>query len=260
MPSAGTGEGKEVARISIFEQSQTLYQQCARRILELIRETLETRERFHLALAGGSTPQELYRLLSSTPEASSLDWRRIEFYFGDERSVPPDHPDSNYRMVKEALFDPLGIPENAIHRIHGELKPATAVEHYIKALENLPQENRLPCFDLVLLGMGADGHVASLFPGTELLQERERPFGAHFVEKLDSWRLSLTLPTINNARHILLLVSGDKKADIIRHVLHGGSGAIPLPVELLERERLEWFLDREACHLLNDENETLPTA
>ncbi len=243
-----------MANIFIFEQPDTLYEQCARRILQLATEVLETQERFHLALAGGSTPRELYRLLSSMPDTSTEVLQRIEFYFGDERSVTPDHPESNYRMVRETLFAPLGIADSAVHRIHGELKPDDAVEHYLKALDKVPQENRLPRFDLVLLGMGADGHIASLFPGSALLQEKIRPFGASYVEKLDSWRLSLTLPAINNARHLLLLISGGKKADIVRHVLHGGSGALALPVELLEREHLEWFLDREAGHLLHEED------
>ncbi len=243
-----------MGKIYIFDQPEVLYEQCAQRILQLAREVLDTQERFHLALAGGSTPRELYRLLSSMSDAAEQEWRRIEFYFGDERNVAPDHPDSNYRMARETLFTPLGIADSAVHRIHGELDPSAAVEHYLKTLEKLPQYNRLPRFDLVLLGMGADGHIASLFPGSALLQEQEQPFGANYVEKLNSWRLSLTLPAINNAHHLLLLVSGDKKADVIRHVLHGGSGAMPLPVELLEREHLEWFLDREAGHLLHDED------
>lgn len=244
-----------MGKILIFEEPDTLYEQCARRILQLAREVLDTQDHFHLALAGGSTPRELYRLLSSTFHASMPEWQRIEFYFGDERSVGPDHPDSNYRMARETLFTPLGIPDKAVHRIHGELDPQAAVEHYLKALDKVPQSNRLPRFDLVLLGMGADGHIASLFPGSKLLQEQHRPFGANYVEKLDSWRLSLTLPAINNARHLLLLVCGGKKADVVRHIMHGESGAIPLPVELLDREHLEWFLDREAGHLLNDEDE-----
>ncbi len=244
-----------MAKILILEDPEALYEECAKRILQLIREVLSNQERFHFALAGGSTPQQLYRLLTSMPDTATLDWQRIEFFFGDERSVGPDHPDSNYRMVREALFSPLGIAGSAVHRIHGELKPAAAVEHYLTMLDKLPKQNRLPRFDLVLLGMGADGHIASLFPGSALLQEQEQPFGANYVEKLDSWRLSLTLPAINNARHRLLLVSGDKKADIVRHVLHGDSGAMPLPVELLKQDHLEWFLDREACHLLHDEEE-----
>jgi 6-phosphogluconolactonase len=244
-----------MAKVFIFDQPDTLYEQCAQRILQLAKEVLDTQERFYLALAGGSTPRELYRHLSSTPSSSAPDWQRIEFYFGDERCVPPDHPDSNFRMAKETLFTPLGIAETAVHRIHGEEEPSDAVEHYLMDLKKMPQKNQQPRFDLVLLGTGADGHIASLFPGTALLKEEEQAFGANYVEKLGCWRLSLTMPVLNNARHILLLVSGSKKSDIVRHVLHGGGGALPLPVELLERENLEWFLDREAGHLLDEEYE-----
>lgn len=244
-----------MAKVFIYEQPDALYEQCAQRILQLARETLKTQDRFYIALAGGSTPRELYRQLSNTPSASAPDWHRLEFYFGDERCVAPDHSDSNYRMAKEALFTPLSIPENSIHRIHGELDPTDAIDHYQKVLSAMPQKNHLPLFDLVLLGMGADGHIASLFPGCPLLEEQEQTFGGSYVEKLESWRLSLTLPVINNARHILLLVSGSKKADIVRHVLHGSKGAMPLPVEMVERENLEWFLDREAGRFLDDDYE-----
>ncbi len=247
-----------MSKVFIFEHPETLYEQCARRILQLAREVLATQERFHLALAGGGTPRELYRLLSAMSEAP--EWRRFEFYFGDERHVAPDHPDSNYLMAKETLFAPLGIADSAIHRIPGELEPSAAVEHYLKDLRNVPHLHQLPRFDLVLLGMGADGHIASLFPGSPLLQEKVVPFGASYVEKLDSWRLSLTLPALNNARHLILLVSGEKKADIIRHVMQGHRNAMPLPVELLEREHLEWFIDREASHLLQEKEEAWPSA
>jgi len=244
-----------VARIHLYQQVQTLYEQCAARILELAHETLARQERFHIALAGGDTPRALYQELSRTPSASAPDWQRVEFYFGDERHVGPEHPDSNYRMAQEALFTPLAIREEAIHRIPGEHTPEKAVEHYREALKGMPHSNGLPQFDLVLLGMGADGHVASLFPNSPLLDEQEQTVGFDFIDRLDCWRFSLTLPVINNARHILLLVCGSKKADVVRHVLHGPRGAMPLPVELLERERLEWFIDLEAGRFLDKECE-----
>jgi 6-phosphogluconolactonase len=249
-----------VAKVFIIDQPELLFEQCAQRILQLASEVLATQERFHIALAGGNTPRELYRHLRNTPASSTLDWKRIEFYFGDERCAPPDHPDSNYRMAKETLLAPLGIAEESIHRIRAELPPHEAVEQYLVRLQNVPQENRLPRFDLVLLGVGADGHIASLFPGSALLDEKEAAFGASYIDKLESWRFSLTLPAINNARHIILMASGSKKADIIRHVLHCGSGAMPLPVELLERKNLEWFLDQEASHFLDEEYDPCPPA
>jgi 6-phosphogluconolactonase len=242
-------------KIHLYQQAETLYAQCAARILTLLQETLTRQERFHLALAGGDTPRELYRLLSRVPQASAPDWQRIEFYFGDERDVGPDHPDSNFRMAQEELFTPLSIRQEAIHRIYAERSPEEAVAHYQQTLQEMPHHNDLPQFDLILLGIGADGHIASLFPNSSLLEERQQTVSAGFVEKLDAWRFSLTLPVLNNARHIMLLVCGSKKADVIRHVLHGSSGAMPLPVELLDRERLEWFIDQEAGHFLEKECE-----
>lgn len=242
-------------KIHLYQEAQTLFEQCATRILALAHDTLAQQEHFHIALAGGETPRALYHELSRTPSAKSPDWQRIEFYFGDERHVAPEHPESNYRMAKEALFTPLGIREEATHRIQGEHPPETAVENYRQALASLPQQNGLPQFDLVLLGMGADGHIASLFPNSPLLDEKKQTVAADFIEQLDAWRFSLTLPVLNNARHIILVVCGVKKADIVRHVLQGSSGAAPLPVELLARDRVEWFIDLEAGHLLEKECE-----
>jgi 6-phosphogluconolactonase len=241
--------------LHIYKDSDALNQQCAARIIELAQETLKTQEHFHIALAGGTTPRALYQQLSQMRKKDFPHWERIRFYFGDERSVPPDHDDSNYRMADEALFQPLSIKEEAIQRMHGELAPEEALAHYGEVLEQLPKENGFPRFDLVLLGVGADGHVASLFPGTELLKEREKGVGAAWVDKLDCWRYSLTLPILNNASHIILLVSGHKKADVVRHVIHGVSTAEPLPVEMLNDQRLEWFLDADAAHFLDEEYE-----
>lgn len=241
--------------IHLYEQVDTLFEQCATRILSLIKDTLSQQERFHIALAGGDTPRALYRQLSKASPELAPDWQRIEFYFGDERHVGPEHPDSNFRMAREELFIPLAIQEEAIHRIQGEHSPDKAVEHYRQALKAVPQSNGLPRFDLVLLGMGADGHIASLFPNTPLLEETEQTVAAGFVDKLDAWRFSLTLPVLNNARHIMLLISGSKKADVIRHVLHGTATAMPLPVERLDRARLEWYIDHEAGRFLEHECE-----
>jgi len=242
-------------KIHLYQQAQTLFEQCAARILALAHDTLAKQEHFHIALAGGETPRALYRELARTPSAQAPEWGRIEFYFGDERHVAPEHPDSNYRMAKEELFAPLGIREEATHRIPAEHPPEKVIEHYRQALEALPRQNGLPQFDLVLLGMGADGHVASLFPNSPLLKEKKQTVAAGFIDHLDAWRFSLTLPVLNNARHIILLVCGSKKADIVRHVLQGSSGAAPLPVELLSRDHLEWFIDLEAGHLLEKECE-----
>lgn len=238
----------------IYEAQDTLYQQCAARIVELAVETLQHQQYFHIALAGGETPRGLYQALSRLGKEGFPGWDRVRFYFGDERSVPPEHQDSNYRMVRESLFAPLNISDAAVFRINGELPPEEAVAHYSTQLEKLPQEEGYARFDLVLLGMGADGHVASLFPGTSLLEE-QASVAAAYVDKLGCWRYSLTLPVLNNARHIMLLVSGAKKADVIRHIFHPPESAEPLPVQLLDREKVEWFLDADAARFLDEESE-----
>ena len=239
----------------IYQESDTLYRECAARILELALDTLAHQEHFHIALAGGATPRGLYQFLSRLGHEEFPHWERVRFYFGDERSVPPDHEQSNFRMVRESLFLPLQIKESAIKRIKGELPPDEAVSHYQEILETLPQKNGVPHFDLVLLGIGADGHIASLFPGTPLLKEQQQAVGANYVEKLECWRYSLTLPILNNARNIILLVSGAKKADVIRHLFHGLETAEPLPVQMLDQEKVELFLDAEAARFLDEKCE-----
>lgn len=243
------------AHLHIFKEPETLYRRCAEHILQLMEEVLREQKYFYLALAGGETPRGLYRALSRHGKAAFPYWSRVRFYFGDERNVPRDHEQSNFRMVDENLFQPLGISRSAIHRIRGELKPDTAVQLYRDKLALLPKENSLPRFDLVLLGIGADGHVASLFPETPLLSEEQQHVGACYVDRLDCWRYSLTLPVLNNARQILLLVSGIKKADVVRHVLHGTGPAQPLPVELLNHDKVEWYLDADAASFVHPQCE-----
>lgn len=243
------------AHLHVFKEPETLYRRCAEHILQLMDEVLREQKYFYLSLAGGETPRALYRELSRLGSEFFPHWKRVRFYFGDERSVPRDHAESNFRMVDENLFQPLGISRSAIHRIRGESKTDKAVEHYRDKLALLPKENDLPRFDLVLLGMGADGHIASLFPDTPLLREAQQHVGACYVERLDCWRYSLTLPVLNNARQILLLVSGIKKADVVRHVLQGTGPAQPLPVEMLNQDKVEWYLDADAASFIHEQHE-----
>lgn len=242
-------------KLHVFKQPETLFQRCAEHVLQIIEKVLSEQKYFYLALAGGETPKALYRELSRYGHDRFPHWKRVRFYFGDERDVPSNHEQSNFRMVDENLFQPLGISDSAIHRIRGELKPDKATEHYRGLLDKVPKKNDIPRFDLVLLGMGADGHIASLFPDTELLREEKTDVGACYVERLECWRYSLTLPVLNNARHILLLVSGVKKADVVRHIMQGRTDAQPLPVEMLNHDRLEWFMDADAASFIHTQYE-----
>ncbi|MFA7634146.1 MAG: 6-phosphogluconolactonase [Thiohalomonadaceae bacterium] len=233
--------------IHISTDPAALYQAAAERLLELGNHAIAERGSFHLALAGGSTPRGLYALLSQ--QAERIDWTRVQLYFGDERCVSPEHQDSNYRMVRDSLLDHLPI-QPQIHRMRGELPPSEAAAYYAKVLaQHLPATG----FDLVLLGLGTDGHIASLFPGSNSLHEQQQTVLADFVGKMDSWRLSLTLPVLNQARHIMLLVSGVQKARVISQVLNSNPTEHLFPVQRLKpRGTLEWFIDEPAASLLDN--------
>jgi 6-phosphogluconolactonase len=240
----------------VFRNEQALFQACAARVVQLAADALDARNSFFLALSGGNTPAGLYSALASAEFASRLDWSRSHIYFGDERCVPADHRDSNYRMARERLLDQVPVPQSQVHRIAGEMAAEDAANAYAREVnDTVPTEHHLPRFDLILLGVGLDGHVASLFPNTDILHKRKTAASV-YVEKLDACRVSLTLPVINNARHVMLLVAGAKKADVVRHVLRGAPGADPLPVQMLKPNGvLEWYLDADAARQLGREPE-----
>ena len=238
--------------VSIYESPFTLFQEAALRVAEVLRETLQQQPVAYLALAGGGTPRYLYQALCRLPRDKSPNWQAVQFYFGDERAVAPNDPEANFRMANENLFIPLMIKPAQIHRIHAELPAAQAIADYRAQLQQLPQHNGLPRFDLILLGMGNDGHIASLFPGSELLQERVVGFSGAEVATLGTYRYSLTLPTLDNARHLMLLVIGEAKAEIIQRVFTT-TDPEGLPVQQLHHERLEWFMDADAAQALPEE-------
>src|SRR6188472_1793618 len=190
-------------------------------ILEHARKALEERNEFRIALSGGKTPAPVYARVAT--EARDFPWESVWFTFGDERCVPPDDPQSNFRMARENLFVPAAIPEKSIMRMRGEIDPQIAAQEYEDQL-NAFATNRgelIYQHDLILLGLGDDGHTASLFPATAALEETARRVVANFVPKLDAWRLTFTLPLINHARHICFLVGAAKNADLIERVLEG---------------------------------------
>ena len=202
---------------------------------------------FSLVLSGGSTPQPIYERLTQALFRAKIDWSKVYLFWGDERTVPPDHEDSNYRMVQEALIDHIPIPESQIFRMHGEKNPQEAAQVYADVLKRYFQASA-PIFDLVLLGMGDDGHTASLFPYTDALNNQDDWVVANYVEKLDTWRLTLTSTVINQARRIAFLVSGANKAKPLYEVLHGQSNAEQYPSQLIRAT--DWFLDQDAAQLL----------
>ena len=241
----------------IFTNNQALFEASATHLCAIATEAITDHGSFHLALAGGSTPEGLYRLLATDEFATAIHWEKVHIYFGDERCVAPENSDSNYRMAKESLLQHIPIPTTQIHRIEGEIDPTQAAAAYAGVLaQHLPQTNNGALqFDLILLGMGPDGHTASLFPDTDILGETESPVAAVYVDKLQCWRISLTLPLINQARHVMLLVAGAQKADVIRHVWHHIEGANILPVQRVKPAgELLWMLDSEAARLLQQKS------
>ncbi|PJF31739.1 MAG: 6-phosphogluconolactonase [Candidatus Thermofonsia Clade 1 bacterium] len=205
------------------------------------RQALEERGVYRLALSGGSTPVPLYALLALPEWRAQLDWTRTHVYFTDERCVPPDHAESNYGMVKRVLLEPIQIPEANVYRMEGEIEPTQAAEVYNALLQGVQ-------LDVVLLGMGEDAHTASLFPETLALDETERACVANYVPKLTAWRLTLTAPYINAARHKLFMVSGESKATALRNVLNGAPDPQHYPSQLIH-EAL-WLIDSAAASAL----------
>ena len=209
------------------------------------------RRYFRIALAGGSTPQAVYRLLADDPYMDFTGW---QIFWSDERCVPPTSPESNYAMAKAALLDRLARPPALVFRMAGEGDPDAAAISYERAVRELVPPNpavvtgQTPRFDLVLLGMGADGHTASLFPGTAALDEQERLVVANHVPQLATTRLTFTYPLINAARRVLILVSGEAKAAALRNVLAGSQDEHRFPVQgvQLRRGNLTWLVDQAA--------------
>src|SRR5207249_7883923 len=181
------------------------------------------RNEFRIALSGGNTPAPVYARVAV--EVHDLPWESVRFTFGDERCVPPDDPQSNFRMARENLFVPAAVPEKSIMRMRGEIDPQIAAQEYEDQLNAIATGRGEPIYqhDLILLGLGDDGHTASLFPGTAALDDTIRRVVANFVPKLDAWRLTFTFSLINHARHICFLVGAAKNADLIERVLEGDS-------------------------------------
>ncbi len=234
---------------------QDLFQAAAEEVIRSATDAVAQRGRFTIALSGGSTPRNLYTLIAANASAT-LPWSQMFFFWGDERHVPPDSPDSNYRMAKEALLSKVPIPAANIFPIPAENPDASAAaESYEQTLRKFfaVAPGEFPRFDLILLGMGPDGHTASLFPETAALQEKSRLVVANWVEKLGSSRITFTLPLLNAARRIAFLVSGTDKAAVLHEVLEGNAPAEKYPSRLVRpREgKLIWFVDRAAASQLS---------
>lgn len=242
-------------RVTICSTRQELYSAAANEIVSRADESIATTGRFILALSGGSTPRALFQLLASSAFRNRVDWLRVHFFWGDERWVAADHPDSNYRMAREALLMPLAIPEENVHRIATELEtPDQAAANYESMIRNFfgVATGTVPRFDLILLGLGDDGHTASLFPHSPALEEQRDLVVANFVEKFKTYRITFTPLLINEAASVLFVISGSAKSDALKEVLKGEYRPKLFPSQLIQptNGELRFLVDRDAAALL----------
>jgi 6-phosphogluconolactonase len=233
-----------------------LARRAAGYFVEMAGEAVADRGRARIAISGGATPKAVFELLGDRgqPWRSRMPWDKLDLYWVDERSVPPEHPDSNYRMTREALLDRVPLKPEQIHRIEGELEPAIAAARYESELRSSfhLEDDEHPRFDLVALGMGTDGHTASLFPQTEALFEQKRLVTANHVAQKDTWRITLTWPVIDHASSVFFLVAGADKAAILKEVLTAPHDPERLPSQLIWPVSgiLTLILDKAAASLL----------
>jgi len=229
---------------------------AAQHLVELSEEAVSARGRVRIAVSGGSTPKATFALLADPahPFLTRMPWEHIELFFVDERTVPPDNPDSNYRMTREALLNKVNLRPDQIHRIQGELEPEVAAAEYEYDLRRTfrLEGAEAPRFDIVTLGMGDDGHTASLFPHTDAIHEIGRLVVANQVPQKDTWRVTLTWPVINHAREVFFLIAGQEKAEPLKEVFLGPKDVERLPSQLIWPASgiLTLILDRQAAALL----------
>lgn len=234
---------------------QDLFHAAADEVLGTASAAVSQRGRFIIALSGGSTPKSLYNLIAANAD-KSIPWEKVFFFWSDERHVPPDNPDSNYRMAKENLLSKIPVPAANIFPVPAENPNAEeAAASYEATIRKFfgAKAGEFPRFDLILLGMGPDGHTASLFPETAALQEKSRLVVANWVEKLNTSRITFTLPLLNAARSVLFLVSGSDKAGVLREVLEGNAPGEKYPSKLIKPDsgKVLWFVDRAAASQLS---------
>ena len=218
--------------IKVFDSMAALFSAAAERFIEQATGSV--------ALSGGSTPKGLFDLLCQAPYRERVDWPRLGIYWGDERCVPPDHPDSNYGMTKQHLLD--NVPASRVYRMRGELDPKQAADEYEKVL---PAGG----FDLALQGLGSNSHTASLFPHTDVLQVTNRRVAAVWVQEVNMWRITITVPELQRARHILFLAAGGDKAEAVQAVIQGPLDVDSYPAQVVREAQgtVSWFLDRAAA-------------
>ena len=238
-----------MTNLHVFPDDPSFVEGSADFIADVAASAIAQRGRVTLALSGGGTPKPIYARLATADYRNRIDWGKVHIFFGDERCVPPEDARSNYRMVREAWLDHSPIPPENIHRIHGEDDPAREALRYEQDIARLYRSARFPAIDLILLGMGDNGHTASLFPGTAALRETVRWVVAQYVEVMTTWRVTFTAPLINAARHVAFLAEGAGKAQMLWNVLEGPYQPDVWPSQLIQPAsgELHWLVDAAAA-------------
>lgn len=239
----------EKGDLVVCQSGQELGYQAARFFVQETAPAVRRAGVFYIALSGGSTPEVMYHALAGPEFRDQVPWAQGEYFWSDERCVPPDHPDSNYGLAERTLLSKVPVPRERVHRMRGELDPERAAAECEQELRRVFQAEELsiPQFDLILLGLGDDGHTASLFPGSPALAENRRLVAANYVKKFNVHRLSFTLPLINAARNVAFLVSGEKKAPALQQIMRGGGTPVPAEEVHPTNGKLTWFVDEAAA-------------
>lgn len=237
---------------TIYPNSDSLFRGAAERFKEIYMDSVRSSDRFSVVLSGGSTPRGLYHLLAAGPVGRSIDWSRVHFFWSDERCVPPDHPDSNYNMAYNTMLRDLNQPETHVHRIAGEEEPSRAAELYTALIKEYFGGTEKVRFDLVLLGLGVDGHTASLFPGSPVLKENTKIVAPVLKSGIPGpARVTLTFPALNASARVIFLVSGESKAAMVKRLIEGKvSEELPASMVRPVAGTVDFLLDKEAASLL----------
>lgn len=234
-----------------YASAENAAEACCRHILPRLEEALAGQGQATIAVSGGSTPKLLFAHLAK----SGFDWNRVHLFWVDERMVPQTDAESNYRLAEEHFLKPAHFPHRNAHRIQGELRPDVAAEHYSQDIEEHfgLKNGEMPHFDIVHLGMGPDAHTASLFPGEPMIENREDIAGAVFVEKMGKWRTTLLPGVLLNAKHTIMLVAGEDKAEAVKNVFEAKYNPLEYPTQLIAHQgrHVTWFVDQAAAALAN---------
>ena len=243
--------------IIVSETPEALAEKVAADFAQLVNDTLTRQPRFTVALAGGQTPQLFYSRLAKEPYRSSIPWPKIWFFWGDERCVPKEHPESNFKMAAETLLNFVPVPSSHVFRMRGEDPPPIAARDYQQILRDTFGSKEWPDFDLILLGLGPDGHTASLMPGTPALMDGDRWVVGNVVRSLQTVRITLTLPAINHAKHIWFLVTGSKKSQPFARAQEGPDPSWPASLVKPESGELRWYVDKAVVEPASETSDIL---